>query len=143
VDALAPDLVLRYLRELSADQIGAVVLAADGSLLAGPQALAEPARALIAAVPGTTPEIAVTGEAGSVFAARDAAHAVVVACTAHALGGLVLHDLRTALGDLAGAPAAAAAEPLRATVASPDRPSSEAASAAQRLLSAAQSRSGA
>src|SRR3954469_13817373 len=49
--ALTPELALDYLRELSADVRAGVVLAGDGTRLAGPDALAEPARRLPPALP--------------------------------------------------------------------------------------------
>jgi hypothetical protein len=47
--ALPPELALAYVTELSADVRGAVMLDAHGNRLAGPAALAEPARALAGA----------------------------------------------------------------------------------------------
>jgi hypothetical protein len=100
-DALTPAQALDYLRTLSADIEEAAVLAADGSLLAGPDALAEPARALLAAAPDSDDvEVATVG--GSVFAARGGGYAVVLVCGRFALPALVRFDLRMVLGDLAG-----------------------------------------
>src|SRR5687768_6217280 len=50
--ALTPALALEYVHELSADVRAAVVLDAAGALLAGPAALAAPARALLDAGAG-------------------------------------------------------------------------------------------
>ena len=66
---LTPAQALEYLRTLSADIEEAAVLAADGSLLAGPDQLAEPARALLAAAPEAD-DLEVSTADGSVFAAR-------------------------------------------------------------------------
>ena len=97
---LTPELALGYVRELSADVRAGVVLGAGGALLAGPEALAGPARALLAAAPDAA-EVEVATARGIVFAVRDAAHAVVVACGRHAVAGLAIHDLRVALRGLA------------------------------------------
>ncbi len=100
-DALSPAQALEYLRTLSADIEEAAVLDADGSLLAGPEALAEPARALLAAAPEAA-DLAVSTAASSVFAARSDRHAVVLVCGRFALPALVRFDLRMVLADLAG-----------------------------------------
>ena len=115
-DALTPAQALEYLRTLSADIQEAAVFAADGSMLAGPPELAEPARALLAGPPelaeparallAAAPEaddVEVSTAQGSVFAARSDAHAVVLVCGRFALPALVRFDLRLVLGDLAGA----------------------------------------
>ena len=100
-DPLTPAQALEYLRTLSADIEEAAVLAADGSLLAGPDELAEPARALLAAAPEAD-DLEVSTAQGGVFAARSDTHAVVVVCGRFALSALVRFDLRMVLGDLAG-----------------------------------------
>ena len=100
-DALTPAQALDYLRTLSADILEAAVFGADGSLLAGPLELAEPARALLAAAPEVE-DVEVSTADGSVFAARSDAHAVVLVCGRFALPALVRFDLRMVLGDLAG-----------------------------------------
>ena len=100
-DALTPAQALEYLRTLSADIEEAAVLAADGSLLAGPEALAEPARALLAAAPEAD-DLEVSTAEHSVFAARSDTHAVVLVCGRFALPALVRFDLRMVLADLAG-----------------------------------------
>lgn len=106
--ALTPALALEYVHALSADVLAGVVLDAHGALLAGPAALADPARALLRASAAT--EIEAAGPAGAAFAARDARHAIVVVTGRFALGRLARHDLRTALAALGG-------EPPRETVA--------------------------
>jgi hypothetical protein len=98
--AFTPELALEYLRELSADIRAGVVLAADGRLLAGPDALADQARALLAALPDADEAEVATGD-GIVFAARSDEHAVVVVCGRLALGALHRYDLRMVLSDLA------------------------------------------
>ena len=99
--ALSPPLALAYLRELSADIRAGVVLAPDGRLLAGPEALAAPARDVLAAAPDAR-ELQVATADGAVFAARSDRHAIVVVCGRFALPSLIRYDLRLALGDLAG-----------------------------------------
>jgi len=99
--ALTPPLALDYVRELSADVLAGVVLDAEGALLAGPAALAEPARALLAAAPAAT-ELEGATPAGAAFAARDGKHAIVVVTGRFALSRVTRHDLRTALSALGG-----------------------------------------
>jgi hypothetical protein len=99
--ALTPALALDYLRELSADIQAGVVLGAGGELLAGSEDLAAPARDLLAAADDAT-DVHVTTADGAVFAARDARHAIVVACGRFALPSLARYDLRMVLADLAG-----------------------------------------
>jgi len=100
-DAFTPAQALDYLRTLSADIEEAAVLGADGALLAGPDHLAEPARALLAAAPEADDLEVSTGD-GTVFAAGSEDHAVVLVCGRFALPALVRFDLRMVLGDLAG-----------------------------------------
>ena len=99
-DALTPSQALDYLHTLSADIREAAVLDRTGTLLAGPDDLAEPARALLAAAPEAD-DIEVSTAQASVFAARSDAHAVVLVCGRFALPALVRFDLRMVLGDLA------------------------------------------
>jgi hypothetical protein len=102
--ALTPALALDYLHALSADLSAAVVLNARGERLAGPPALAEAARTVLADpvwAPGPTLFEGVT-EAGSVFAARDDQHTIVAVTGPHALSRLSRHDLRSALAALGG-----------------------------------------
>ena len=97
--ALTPELALRYLRELAADLVAGVVLGPDGGRLAGDPALAGAAAPVLGATPAP---LAQTGHAGHLVSlARSPEHALVVVHTRHALPGLVRHDLRTVLGDLA------------------------------------------
>jgi hypothetical protein len=97
--ALTPELALDYLRELSADVRAGVVIAGDGRRLAGPEPLAAPARALLAALPDAE-EVEVATADGIVFAARSDEHAVVLVCGRLALGALHRYDLRMVLADL-------------------------------------------
>ena len=99
--ALTPARALEYLRELSADIRAGAVLSADGALLAGPEALAEPARELLAAA-GNAADVHVATGDGAVFAARDGRHAIVLACGRFALPSLARYDLRMVLADLTG-----------------------------------------
>jgi hypothetical protein len=98
---LTPALALAYVRELSADVIAGVILDDAGARLAGPEPLAEPARALLewtagpGLIEGTTP-------AGAVFAGRATRHAIVVVTGPFALPRVTRHDLRTALGAVSG-----------------------------------------
>lgn len=99
--ALTPSLALDYLRELSADIRAGVVLAPDGALLAGPEALAVPARDLMSAA-GEATEVHVNTGDGAVYAARSDRHAIAVVCGRFALPSLIRYDLRLVLADLGG-----------------------------------------
>jgi hypothetical protein len=99
--ALTPHLAIAHLRELSTDIRAGVVLAADGSRLAGSETLAAAARELLAAAGDATGVEVVTAGA-AVFAARSARRAVVVVCGRLALPALVRYDLRAVLADLDG-----------------------------------------
>ncbi len=98
--ALTPELALEYLAELSTDIRAAVVLGAGGEHLAGPGALAAPARQLLAAAEGALVEV--DTPRGTVVAAADNVHALAVVVGRHALPALVRYDVRRVLGDLAG-----------------------------------------
>jgi hypothetical protein len=97
--ALTPARALEYLRELSTDIRAGAILDADGELLAGPEALAEPARELLAAADDAADVHATTGD-GAVFLARDPQHVIVLACGRFALPSLARYDLRMVLADL-------------------------------------------
>jgi hypothetical protein len=99
--ALTPALALDFVRELSADVLAGVVLDAEGTLLAGPAVLADPARALLAAAEDAA-EVEGATRDGAAFAARDGHHAIVVVTGRFALSRLTRHDLRTALAALRG-----------------------------------------
>ncbi len=96
--ALTPALALDYLRALSADLRAAVLLSADGEHVAGPEALAAPARALLEA----GPELHGTSHDAHVFAAASDLHAVVVITGPQVLIGLMRHDLHSVLTALGG-----------------------------------------
>ena len=98
---LTPPLALDYLRELSADIRSGVVLAHDGALLAGPEALAGPARDLLR-LAGEAHEVHAVTRDGDVFAARSDRHAIVVVCGRFALPSLIRYDLKRVLADLEG-----------------------------------------
>src|SRR3954449_3902173 len=89
--ALTPDLALAYLRELSADYLGGVVLDAEGALLAGDEGLAPLARDVEG--DGATTH-------GKVFFASDTRHAIVVVTGPRALPSPVRRDIRAALSAL-------------------------------------------
>jgi hypothetical protein len=97
--ALTPALALEYLHALSADLRAAVVLDANGELLAGPPHLKAPATDLLAHAP-TAPALEGRSTHGAAFAARDSEHAIVAVTGPHALSRLTLRDLRTALSAL-------------------------------------------
>jgi hypothetical protein len=111
--ALTPALALDYLHQLSADIRAAVVLGAGApggtrgraevagwAVLAGPEALGAPARALLAH--GAL--VHARGHAGAAFGARGARLAVVVVTGPLALPGLTAHDVRAALAALGDEP---------------------------------------
>jgi hypothetical protein len=104
--ALTPALALDYVRELSADVRATIVLDAAGRLLAGPQQLADPARALLAAG-GDAAELEAVSAAGVVCAVRSPGHAAVAVCGRFAMPGVVRQDLRAAVAALEGRPPAA------------------------------------
>jgi hypothetical protein len=132
--ALTPSLALEYVHELSADVRAGVVLDAAGELLAGPPALADPARALLTAGSDAGELEAATAD-GVVCAVRTTAHAAVAVCGRFAIPGVVREDLRAALDALEGRPPNAAAAALRAL---DDDAEPALGSAANRLISAVQ-----
>ena len=95
---LGPDAALQRLRELSPETRDAVVLDTRGTRLAGSAALAAPAADLLEAL--ADPAVEVMTERGGVFAARSERHALVVVTTRHALGSVLLYDLRRVLDEL-------------------------------------------
>jgi hypothetical protein len=124
--ALTPARALEYLRELSADIRAGVVLSADGALLAGREALAGPARELLAAAGDAVDVHVATGD-GAVFAARDEQHAIVLACGRFALPSLARYDLRMVLADLGGGDEAAGGRQRAAVESRRDEPKRRAA----------------
>jgi hypothetical protein len=109
--ALTPALALDYVHELSADVRAGIVLDAAGELLAGPPALAGPARELLSAG-GEAAELEAATVDGVVCAVSTGSHAAVAVCGRFAIAGVVRQDLRTALAALEGrTPAAGATAP--------------------------------
>ena len=96
--SLTPDLALDRLAELSHRVRDAVVLDADGQLLAGDQSLAAPAAALLRAT--DAPALEVADERGAGDAVRSGAYAIVAVTTRPALPALMLYDLRAVLAGL-------------------------------------------
>jgi len=100
--ALSPPSALERLSEMSAHVREAIVLDARGRRVAGAAALAEPARALLAAAPDAA-ELEVATERGVVYAARSPRHAIAVVSGRGALPALMLYDLRMLLAEMDGA----------------------------------------
>ena len=98
--ALTPERALAYLAELSTDIRAAVILDAEGDLLAGPRELGGHARDLLAAA--DAPLIEVDTPRGSVVAARSERHGLAVVVGRQALPALVRYDVRRVLSDLDG-----------------------------------------
>jgi hypothetical protein len=92
---LTPEVALAYVRELSTDFRAGIVLNGALEPTAGDLELAEAAKALLEAHPGARGM-----QAGVVFAARDAEHAIVVVTGELALRRVALADIRTALSGL-------------------------------------------
>jgi hypothetical protein len=108
---LDPELAIAYVRELSADVRAAVVLGAEGDHLAGPAALADPARALAAALEAG---VVRTAEA-TVFVARGRERTLVAVAGPAALAGPTGLDAAAAVG--APQPPAVIARPAPALLA--------------------------
>ena len=115
--ALTPVLALAYLSELSADIRAAIVLDAEGEVLAvsggadarvgggdappaGGHVLVAAARDLLA----DAPVVRALTERGDAFGARDDRHAVVIATGPLALPRLAIHDVLGVLAALGGTP---------------------------------------
>jgi hypothetical protein len=136
--ALTPALALEYVHELSADVYAGVVLDAAGDLLAGPPALADLSRALLAAG-GDAGELEAATADGVVCAVRTSGHAAVAICGRFAIPGVVRQDLRAALAALEGrAPGAGAGAPPPAASPLSDDAEPALAGAANRLILAVQ-----
>jgi hypothetical protein len=141
--ALTPALALEYVHELSADVRAGIVLDGDGHVLAGPPALAELARELLAAG-GDAGELEAATPDGVVCAVRTPAHAAVAICGRFAIAGVVRQDLRTALAALEGrSPQPLATAPPPSADAVDDVAEPALSGAANRLISAVQRHSGA
>jgi hypothetical protein len=100
--ALSPDLAIAYVREMSADVRAAVVIGADGAVLAGDAALADAATAF--AAPGTAGSRRTAG--GVVAVAATTAHTLLVVSGPLAFEGPTLLDVRTAVLAMVGGEAA-------------------------------------
>ena len=144
--ALTPALALDYVHELSADVRAGIVLDAAGELLAGPPALADPARELLSAG-GDAAEVEAATVDGVVCAVSSASHAAVAVCGRFAIAAVVRQDLRTALAALEGRapadpPATPSGRPRDALGTSPaavhDASEPALMTAANRLISAVQ-----
>jgi hypothetical protein len=111
MEAITDELALRYLLELSTDIRVAFLTDAQGQLVAAApdppseriaQVGAELVReaAALADDAHAPVELDVTLERGSVFCVREHGRALVCVTGRFALPGLILHDMRLALGDL-------------------------------------------
>ena len=141
--ALTPALALEYVHELSADVRAGIVLDDAGRVLAGPRALADPAKELLAAG-GDAGEVEAATADGVVCAVRTTAHAAVAICGRFAIAGVVRQDLRTALAALEGrAPPTPTTAPPPSADAVDDVAEPALSGAANRLISAVQRHSGA
>ena len=111
MEAVTHELALRYLLELSTDIRVALLIDANGNLIASAperpseqavQAGAELAREAIALAPDaqTPVEVDVTVDGGTAFVVREDEPVLVCVAGAFALPGLILHDMRVVLGDL-------------------------------------------
>jgi len=110
---LTPDLVLDYLGELSTDIRAGVLLDSDGATAAASDNEGEQLGPLVAelfddaaaaALPSETiSQVEVTTVVGGVFAVRDSRWTLAVVTGRYALPSLMFYDLRSVLGDLAGA----------------------------------------
>ena len=136
--ALTPSLALEYVHELSADVRAGLVLDAGGDLLAGPPALADLSRALLAAG-GDAGELEAATADGVVCAVRTGDHAAVAICGRFAIPGVVRQDLRAALAALEGR--SPTPPPVRSDPVSDDAEPAL-TGAANRLISAVQRQSG-
>jgi hypothetical protein len=98
MSVLTPHLALAYLRELSTDIRGAVVLDQEGMVVAGDEELGEPARRLIGAIEAKAVEVRLGGP--FIFGVRGTRFSLAVVATRFALSSLMLYDLRKTLEDL-------------------------------------------
>jgi hypothetical protein len=111
MEAVTNELALRYLLELSTDIRVALLIDADGNLVASaPERPSEEAaergvdfarEAFALASDRETPvEVDVTVDGGTVLLVREDDPALVCVAGPFALPGLILHDMRVVLGDL-------------------------------------------
>ena len=122
---LTADLAVAYVRELSADVRGVAVLWPGEHTHAEPAALATPAEALAAHLPGGWIRLP---EGLAVVARAEDGCALVVAAGPHALAGPTALDAAAALGALSGSSAGPAPREVRA-------PTPDALARARALLS--------
>jgi hypothetical protein len=102
MSSLTPDVALAYVRELSADVRGGIVLDAHGDHLAGAPELRAAAKLLLDARPHAR-ELHGAGEDGAqVFVIRDEKRAIVVVTGRHALARVIRRDMRTVLSGNVG-----------------------------------------
>ncbi len=110
--ALEPDLAAAYVRELSNDVTAVLVLGPDGNHLAGPEAMVEPAQALLATL--EEPAATLTTDAGTVWIARGPEQTLVATAGPSPITGPTALDLAAAAGiDTPSLGAATPAEPQR------------------------------
>jgi hypothetical protein len=111
MEAVSHELALRYLLELSTDIRVALLIDADGNLVASaPERPSDEAvrrgeelagRAIELAPDTQTPiEVDITVDGGAVFVVREDEPALVCVAGPFVLPGLILHDMRVVLGDL-------------------------------------------
>lgn len=98
-DAVPARITLAYLATLSADLRSAVIVAADGEVVAGDAALEPPATALLTGAAPSEARQTPHGD-GTLFAARSGSHLLGLAVGPHALEAVVVHDLLATLDDL-------------------------------------------
>jgi hypothetical protein len=94
--ALDPELAAAYVQELSADVRGVVVLDGEGERLAGPEAMAAPARALLAALEEEGATVLLPD--GIVWIVRGPERTVVAAAGPDAQPGPTALDVAVAAG---------------------------------------------
>jgi hypothetical protein len=112
MEAVTHGLALRYLLELSTDIRLALLLGADGGLIAAApetpderitllgRELAREAVALAPDENATPLEVDATVDGGAVFLVRDRGQTLLCVTGRFALPGLILHDMRVVLNDL-------------------------------------------
>ncbi|WP_354697840.1 hypothetical protein DSM112329_03490 [Paraconexibacter sp. AEG42_29] len=98
-DAVPARIALAYLATLSADLRSAVIVAADGEVVAGDAGL-EPAATRLLDGAGPAEARKAAHSDGTLFAARSDGHLLALAVGPHALEAVVVHDLLATLDDL-------------------------------------------
>ena len=97
--AMTPELAQDYLATLWVDLRGVAVLDGTGARLAGDEALATRAAALMAGVPAGEARRA-SDSASVIYAVRSGSHAIAVSVGSEALEAVVIGDLLAVLADL-------------------------------------------